>query len=146
MEPYAENRKAGFDYEILETFEAGISLLGIEVKSIAKKQASIAGGHAIVRGGEVFLVGIDIPPYQAKNSPEKYDPSRTRKLLLKKKELAELTGAITGKGLTLVPLKMYNKNRKIKVLIGLVRSKKKGDKRESIKRREVERDIERLRR
>jgi SsrA-binding protein len=145
MEALAENKRAGFDFEILETFEAGISLLGSEVKSIAAKRAVIVGSHVVVRGGEAFLVGAEIPPYQPKNVPDGYDSSRTRKLLLNKRELAELSGATAGKGLTLIPIKMYNKSRKVKLLIGLARSKKKTDKRETIKKRETERELRRFR-
>jgi len=145
MEAYAENKRAGFDYEILETFEAGLALSGIEVKSIAAGRASMAGSHVVVRGGEAFLVGADIPPYQAKNSPDNYDSSRTRKLLLNQKEIGALAGSASGNGLTIIPLKMYNKKGKVKLLIGLARSKKKGDKRESIKKRETERELHRFR-
>lgn len=145
MEAYAENKRAGFDYEILETFEAGLALSGIEVKSIAAGRAALAGSHVVVRGNEAFLVGADIPPYQAKNSPDNYDPSRTRKLLLNQKEIGALAGSASGNGLTIIPLKMYNKKGKVKLLIGLARSKKKGDKRESIKKRETERELHRFR-
>ncbi len=145
MEALAENKRAGFDYEILETFEAGVSLLGSEVKSVTAKRAVIVGSHVVVRGGEAYLVGAEIPPYQPRNTKEEYDPSRTRKLLLNKKELAELVGAVSAKGLTIIPVKMYNKNRKVKLLIGLARSKKKADKRETIRKREATRDMNRFR-
>ncbi len=138
-----ENKKAHFNYEVLETLEAGIELLGHEVKSLRNKQGSLEGARVIVRGGEAFLIGTTIPPYQPKNVDERYQPDRNRKLLLKKEEIARVASAEMKKGLTVVPLSMYNKNRKIKVSIGIVRGKKKHDKRESIKRRETDREIRR---
>ena len=98
------NKKAHFNYELMETFEAGIELLGQEVKSLKKNQGSILGAHVIVRGGEAYIVGMHIPPYQPNNTPKDYDPDRTRRLLLTKKELNELTGAEAQKGLTIVPI------------------------------------------
>ncbi len=139
----AANRKAGFDYEILETYEAGIQLSGHEVKSIRAHHATIAGAFVIIRGGEAFLVGSTIPPYQTANTPDGYDPGRTRKLLLKRSELRELVGRSAPKGLTLVPLSLYTNNSRIKLSFGLARKKKKYDKREVIKRRDVEREIRR---
>lgn len=136
-----ENKKAYFDYEILETFEAGLILLGLEVKSLRAGKASIAGSHVLVRGNEGWLINADIPPYQPGNTPASYDQKRTRKLLLKKSEIKELLGKTHKTGLTIVPLKLYNKGQRIKLLIGLVRHKKKHDKRETIKRRDVEREI-----
>src|SRR5271168_549855 len=108
------NKKASFNYEILEKFEAGIELLGFEVKSIQKGQATLDGSHITVRGGEAYLLGATISPYQPKNTPENYDQSRRRKLLLTKKELVRLSKAEETKSLTIVPISMYNKNRKIK--------------------------------
>ncbi|MEW6617427.1 MAG: SsrA-binding protein SmpB [Patescibacteria group bacterium] len=144
MTIFSLNKRAGFDYEILETFEAGIELKGFEVKSIASGRVSTVGSYAIVRGNEVWVVNLDIPPYQPQNTPEGYDPKRTRKLLLHKKEIEHLIGRTKEKGLTIVPIKMYNKNSKIKIELGLGRSKKKYDKREVIKKRETEREIRRL--
>lgn len=138
-----ENRKAKFNYELREKLEAGIELLGFEVKSLRKKQGSLDGAYAIVRGGEAFLVNAFIPPYQPKNTPQNYDPRRVRKLLLTKKEIAELAGAESKKGLAIIPITMYNKGRKIKIGIAIARGKKKYDKRETIKRRETEREIKR---
>ena len=139
-----ENKKAYFDYEILEKFEAGLQLLGWEVKSLKNKRGSLAGSHVIVRGNEVFLVGLDIPPYQPKNMPKDFEKQRTVKLLLTKKEIDYLTGKSKEKRLTTIPLKMYTKAGKIKLEFSLCRGKKKFEKREKIKKRETERNIERL--
>src|SRR5437868_44531 len=132
MANYAENRKARFDYEILEKYEAGLELLGTEVKSVRGGLMSLEGSFVIVRGGEAFLINANIPPYQVKNSPKDYDPLRNRKILLTKKEIGELAGSEKSKNLTIVPLTVYNKGRKIKISIAHVRGKKKHDKRESI--------------
>lgn len=138
-----ENRKARFDYEILETFEAGLSLKGWEVKSLKNKRGSLAGSRVIIRGNEAFLVGMDIPPYQPNNMPTNFEEQRTLKLLLSKKEIKYLQGKLSQKGLTIAPLKCYAKNNLIKVEIALVKGKKKYDKREKIKERDTERDIAR---
>src|SRR3989344_4745039 len=143
MSNYAENRKARFNYEILEKYEAGIELLGVEVKSVRGGQMSLEGAFAIVRGGEIYLINANIPPYQAKNTPKDYDPLRNRKLLLQKKEIAELAGNEKNKSLTIVPISVYNKGRKIKVEVALVKGKKKFDKRETIKKRDTDREIRR---
>lgn len=141
MAVFAINKRASFDYEILETFEVGLELKGFEVKSIAAGRANLSGAHAILKGNEVWLLNLDIPPYQPSNTPEAYDSKRTRKLLLNRAEINQLIGRTKEKGLTLIPLKLYNKHGRIKVEIGLARSKKKGDKREAIKKRDVEREI-----
>ena len=143
MAHYAENRKARFDYEILEKYEAGIELLGTEVKSVRGGQMSLEGAFVIIRGGEAFLINANIPPYQIKNAPKDYDPLRNRKLLLTKKEIAELARSEKNKSLTIVPISVYNKGRKIKLELALVKGKKKYDKRENIKRRETDRELRR---
>lgn len=143
MASYAENRKARFDYEILERYESGIELLGTEVKSVREGRMSLEGAFVIVRGGEAFLMSASIPPYQIKNTPKDYDPLRNRKLLLTKKEIAELAGNEKNKSLTIVPLSVYNKGRKIKIQIALVKGKKKFDKRETLKKRDTDREIRR---
>ncbi len=143
MANYAENRKAHFNYEILEKFECGIELLGTEVKSVRGGRMSLEGAFVVIRGGESFLINANIPPYQVKNSPKDYDPLRNRKLLLTKKELAELAGSEKNKSLTIVPLSVYNKARKIKVNIALVKGKKKFDKRETLKKRDTDRELRR---
>ena len=143
MTNYAENRKARFNFEFLEKYETGIELLGTEVKSVRGGRMSLEGAFVIVRGGETYLINSNIPPYQVKNAPKDYDPLRNRKLLLTKKEIAELAGSEKNKSLTIVPVLVYNKNRKIKVEIALVKGKKKFDKRETIKKRDTDREIRR---
>lgn len=138
-----ENRKATFNYEFLEKLDAGIELFGFEVKSLRGKQGSLEGAYVIVRGKEAFMVGAYIPAYQPKNAPKGYEERRNRKLLLTKKEIEVLAGAESKKGLTIVPLSVYNRGRKLKVLLAIARGKKKFDKRETIKRRETERDMRR---
>ena len=143
MANYAENRKAYFNYEILEKYEAGIELLGTEVKSVRGGRISLEGSFVLVRGGEVFLINSNIPAYQPANAPKDYDPLRNRKLLLTKKEIKILADSEKNKSLTISPLSVYNKNRKIKISIALAKGKKKFDKRESIKKRDTEREVRR---
>ena len=143
MKIFAENQKAYFNYEILEKIEAGIALIGQEVKSIKMGRISLAGAYVVLRNNEAFLVGSKIPPYQPKNAPADYNSERPRKLLLKKSEIKYLIGKTKQKGLTLVPLKVYTKNGKIKLEFGIAKGKKKFDKREIIKKRDVEREIRR---
>ena len=143
MAHYAENRKARFNYEILEKYEAGIELLGMEVKSVRSGRMSLEGAFVVIRGGEAFLINAGIPPYQPNNTLKDYDSLRNKKLLLTKKEIATLAGSEKNKSLTIVPISVYNKGRKIKVEIALVKGKKKQDKRESIKKRETDREIRR---
>ena len=143
MASYAENRKARFDYEVLEKFEAGIELVGAEVKSVRGGQISLEGSFVIVRGGEAFLINANVPPYQPANAPKDYEPLRNRKLLLTKKEIGELEISGKNKSLTIVPISVYNKGRKIKVEIALAKGKKKFDKRETIKKRETDREVRR---
>ncbi len=138
-----ENRKVQWDFELQEKLEAGIELLGFEVKALRQKQGSLLGAYVIVRGNEAFLVNTFIPPYQQKNAPASYDPRRNRKLLLTKKEVRELATTEGTKGLTIVPISVYNKGRKIKVLLAIARGKKQFDKRETLKRRESEREMRR---
>ena len=141
MTVYAENRKARFDYEILETLEAGIELLGFEVKSIRTGRAQLAGTFATIQSGELWLLNATISPYQAGNVPADYDPARSRRLLLKRREIEYLAGKMQSEKLTIVPLKLYNKGGLVKLELGVARGKKKYDKRETIKKREVEREI-----
>jgi len=143
MVVFAENRKVRFDYEILETYEAGIVLSGPEVKSIKNGRMNLAGSYVNIHDGELYLIGATVAPYQPKNQPADYDPARSRKLLLRKEEAASLIGKTKQKGLTLVPLKAYNKGRRIKLEFAVVRGKKKYDKRATISKRESERNIER---
>lgn len=138
-----DNRKANFNYEIVDKYEAGIELLGFEVKSIKGGRAILAGAFAIVRGGEVYLMNMQIPPYQMGNTPLDYDPTRTRKLLLSKKQIKELEDQDNKKGLTMVPLSLYSKGRLVKVELAVVKGKKNYDKRDSIKKRETDIEIRR---
>lgn len=142
MTTYVENKKAHFNYEIAEKFEAGIELLGIEVKSIKKNQGSLEGAYVIVRGGEAYIVNSFIPPYQENNTPKGYEPRRNRKLLLTKKEISKFVD-IENSNLTVVPISIYNKGNRIKVSVAIVRGKKKFDKRETIKKRENDRSVRR---
>jgi len=137
----AANKRAYFNYQILETYEAGIELKGFEVKSIKTGRINLAGSYAVFKNNQVWLINADVPPYQPKNTPSDYDPKRSRRLLLRKTEIKGLIGQIQEKGLTLVPLKVYTKNRKIKIEIGLAKSRKKVDKRELIKKRESKKEI-----
>lgn len=141
--PLIQNKKAYFNYEILEKIEAGIELLGFEVKSLKKGQGSLEGSHVTVRGREAFVISMNIPPYQPANTPKDYDPIRNRRLLVTKKEMERLSGEENQKGLTIVPLSVYNKGRKLKLEIAIVRGKKKYDKRETIKKRDTDREIRR---
>ena len=137
------HKRASFDYEILDTYEAGISLLGTEVKSIRGGQGKLEGSHVVIRGSEAFLVGASIPAFQKANVLKNYDPERARKLLLTEKEIRELELKSEKQGLTIVPIKLYNKGSKLKLEIAVARGKKKTDKRQSIKEKDTKRDIER---
>lgn len=137
------SKKATFNYEILERYEAGVVLFGYEAKALRNNQASLAGSFVIFRDGRSYLKNAHISHYQVANMPKDYNPERERALLLSKKELAELSKSLNTAGLTVVPIKWYNKKRKIKLEIALVRGKKKADKREAIKARDVKRDIDR---
>lgn len=143
---YASNPRVGFDYEILETIEAGVVLEGHEVKAIKTGKASIKGSYVKILNGEPFLIGATIAPYQPANTPKNYDPQRSRKLLLSKKEISKLVGLSQSQGLTIVPLKFYDKKGKIKLLVGVAKGKKKYDKRETIKKKDIarakQRDLE----
>ncbi|MGM0439046.1 MAG: SsrA-binding protein SmpB [Patescibacteria group bacterium] len=143
MSTLSKNRKAYHDYEILEEFEAGMVLNGQEVKAIKKGKISLKGAYIVIREEEAFLIGVNIPPYQPKNAPDDYDPKRSRKLLLTKKQIKYLMGKSNERGLTLVPLKVYTKKGLIKLKFGVCRGKKKYDKRKKIKDREVDRNLRR---
>jgi len=144
MPTLAENKKALFDYEILEKYEAGIALYGFEAKSVMRGSAQLKGAFVLIRGGEAHIINAVIPPYQAKNTPAWYEPDRPRKLLLHKKEIFALSGATSQKGLTLIPISLYTVKRKIKLGFALARSKKKFEKRELIKKREFQKDRARI--
>lgn len=143
MKILAKNKRVFFDYKIIEKYEAGISLFGFEVKSIKNGNISLKGSFVVIKNKEVFLLNSFIPPYQQKNTPKDYNPLRTRKILLKKREIQSLIGKASQKGLTLVPIKVYNKGVKIKIEIALAKSKKKFQKKEKIKDRDLKRETER---
>ncbi len=136
------NRKAFRDYEIINRYEAGLSLVGSEVKSLRLGKVQMADAYAMVEGGEVFLVNMHINPYEMANV-ENHDPTRKRRLLLNKREIRKLWGAANEKGFTIIPLKIYFKGPYAKVEIATARGKKKYDKRQAIAKREADREIER---
>jgi SsrA-binding protein len=135
----AKNKRARFDYHILETFEAGVALLGTEVKGIREGKANLRDSYARVEAGEVWLYNVHINPYSHRGYVD-HDPKRRRKLLLHRQEIRKLIGQTTERGLTLVPTRMYFKNGKVKVALALAKGKKTHDKRETIRRREVDRE------
>lgn len=136
------NKKASFNYEIKDKMTAGIELLGFEVKSIRSGLGSLDGAYIIVRGGEAFLIGGYIPAFQKANAPKEYNERRNRVLLLRKKEIAEL-GIAEQKKVPIIPLSLFASGSKIKLEFALAAGKKKGDKRQSIKKRDTERDLKR---
>ena len=141
----SENRRARFDYDILERFQAGIELSGYETKSAKTRGFNLASAYVVVRGSELFLISAEIPSFQPKNAPEKYDPARLRRLLLNRKEINNIIGK-SQSGLTIIPTKVYTNPRElIKLEIALARGRRKRDKREIIKKRESDREIRRLR-
>lgn len=139
----SNNRQARYLYEILETYEAGIQLVGTEVKSIRAGKVNLQDGYALMREGEAWLINVHISPYSSSGDYFNHEPRRTRKLLLHRQELRKLIGKVEQQGLTLVPLKMYLKRGWVKVSIGLCKGKKIHDKREDIKRRQDQRDMQR---
>ena len=141
MIAFATNRKALFNYDIRESLEAGIELLGWEVKSIKNGRVDLSGSYGIIRGNEVWLINLDIPLYQPKNILGEPDTSRTRRLLLNKKEIAEIFRKTESERVSVIPLKLYSKNGRIKVNIGLGFPRNKSDKREAIKKRDMSREI-----
>ena len=135
------NKKAQFNYEIIEKYEAGIELLGTETKSLRTNKGSLNGSYIAHITGELFLLGAHIPAHQVKNAEENFDPYRSRKLILQKKEILEIVSRLKEKGLTVVPISLYTKGRRIKAEIALVRGKKLFDKRETIKKRDTNREL-----
>lgn len=138
----AQNRKARHEYDIIDTVEAGMVLRGTEIKSVRGGQISLQDGFAAIENGEIFLFNTHIAPYEQGNI-HNHDPLRKRKLLMHKNQIDRLYGQVSQKGMTLIPLKVYIKNGVAKVLIGLAKGKRQYDKRESIKRRDQERQIDR---
>jgi len=143
MAALIENKKARLRFEVLETYTAGLELAGFEVKSVRAKLGSLDGSRVIVRGGEAFIVGMTLPPFQIANAPKSYDPEKPRRLLLKRAEIAELLDAETKKGLTIVPLELYNAGRYLKARVAIVRGKGKADRREDLKRLEAKKEADR---
>lgn len=139
----SDNRQARFLYEILETYEVGVELLGTEVKSIRAGKANLRDGFALIRNGEAFLLNVHISPHHTTSQVFNHDPRRTRKLLLHRDQIRKLTGKVEQQGLTLVPLKMYLKRGWVKIDLALVRGKKLHDKREDVKRRDDQREMQR---
>jgi len=135
----ADNRKAGHDYHVLETFEAGIVLLGTEVKAMREGRAQLRDAYCRIEGGEAYLLGVHVGQY-SHGGYAAHDPVRKRKLLLNAAELNKLLGKTTEKGLTIVPLRLYFKNGRVKLAIALAKGKRQYDKRETIKRREADRE------
>lgn len=143
LQVFTENRKAGFNHDILEKFAAGLVLLGTEVKSIRLGRASLMGSYVMPSSQGLELVGSHIPAYQVKNAPSGYLPERSRRLLLTKKEINYLKGRLSQERLTLLPLKLYTVGSQIKLEFGLAKTLKKYDKKEKIKKRETDREIKR---
>jgi SsrA-binding protein len=141
-EPHVDNRRARFEYEFLERLEAGIVLTGTEIKSLRTGQITLAQAYARLRDGEVWLIGMHIPPYK-EGSFSNHEPTRARKLLLHRAELDKLAGRVVEKGLTLVPVRLYFKRGRVKIEIALARGKKIWDKRQQEKDRDVQRDMAR---
>lgn len=144
METYAINKRATFDYELQDKLEGGLVLSGFEVKAIKTGHLSLKGTFLAIRDGELYLTNAHIPPYQAANVPESYDPYRSRKVLIRKRELSALIGKTQQKGLTLVPVKVYSKHRLIKLEFAIGRGKKTIDKREDIRKREADISMRRV--
>lgn len=143
MSTIAKNKKAYFDYEILEKMEAGIVLEGFEVKSVKLGHISLKGAYATIKNNEAYLLNAHISPYQPANMPKGYDPTRSRKLLLKRSEIATLMGKSKSRGLTILPLSVYTVRGKIKIEIGVGRGKRKYEKRELLKKRESDKETRR---
>jgi len=144
MKDLAYNRRVRFDYQIKEVFEAGLVLLGTEVKSVKSGNMSLRGAFVTMHEDDAYLTNATIPPWQPKNTPADYDPIRSRRLLLKKSELKQLIGAKKAKGLTLVPIRVYSSRGMVKVEIALAKGKRRADKKQVKKERDIQRDVERM--
>jgi len=143
MKALARNKRATFDYNILDSFEAGLVLLGIEVKSVKEGHMSLRGAFVTIHNDEAFLTNATIPPWQPKNTPDDYDPTRARKVLLKKAEIKTLIGAKQNQGLTIIPIRVYTKGSRVKIEIALARGKKKHDKKAAKRERDIQREADR---
>lgn len=144
MKALAYNKRATFDYEVISTFEAGVSLLGSEVKSVRAGHMSLRGAFVTLHGTDALLTNATIPPWQPANTSPSYDPTRPRRLLLKKEEIKVLLGTRKASGLTIIPIRVYTKGPRIKVQIALARGKKKFDKKQQKKEHDIQRDVDRL--
>ena len=139
-----EYKKAFLKFAPVESFSAGLELFGTEVKALRNKLGSLDGARVVVRGGEAYIIGMTIPPYQAANTAKTYDPERARRLLLTKKELHTLLTEEAKKGLTIIPLEVYTNGRLVKARIAIVRGKGKADRREDLKKRDASRETARV--
>ena len=144
MRDLAYNKRGVFDYDLIEKYEAGVALIGAEVKSVRKGNVSLKGAFVTIKGGEMWLTNATIPPWQPANAPSDYDPTRPRKLLLKKTEIKRLIGAKESHGLTIVPIRLYNKRSLIKLEMALARGKKQYQKKEQKREHDIKREVERM--
>lgn len=144
MKSLAYNKRGVFDYELLETFEAGLSLLGTEVKSVRAGHMSLKGAFVTIHNNEAYLTNSVIPPWQPKNTPGTYDPSRPRRLLLKRAEIDHLVGSQQSKWLTIIPIRAYSKGSSLKLEIALARGKKLYQKKQQKKEQDIKRETERI--
>ena len=140
---YLRNKKATFEYQLQDSYECGIELMGTEVKSVKNHHGSLSGAYVSIIGHELFLLGAHIPAWQEKNVGTDYDPYRTRKLLITKKELFTFLSAHNTKGLTIIPISLYGKGKLIKLQIAIAKGKKNVDKRHSLKARDLDRELRR---
>ncbi len=143
MPVLVKNKKATYNYHVLEKIEAGLVLTGQEVKAVRNGKASLFGSYVTIQNEQAYLVNCNISSYQQNNTPQDYDPRRKRKLLLKKAQIRQLVGKTKEKGVTLVPLSIYTRKNFIKLEVAVAKGKKKYDKRETVKKRDVEREIRR---
>ncbi len=143
MKIIAVNKKARFNYQVVEKYKAGIVLTGQEVKSIKAGRINLQGSFVVFKSKELFLIGANVPPYQPKNLRTEYNPSQARKLLLRRSEINQLIGKAVQKGLTMAPLMVYTDKGKIKIEFAIVKGRKKSDKRDLIKTRETDKEIRR---
>ncbi len=144
MPTLATNRKARYDYERLESYEAGLVLTGQEVKSVRDGGAKIDTGHITIKKDELWLIGANIAPYKRVSILEDYDPARSRKLIMHKKEIKQLIGKLSEKGLTAIPVSLYTRGNRIKLELWLARGKKAFEKKQKIKERDINRDAQRI--
>jgi SsrA-binding protein len=143
MRNLAYNRRAVYDFELLDKYEGGVKLLGTEVKSVRAGNVSLKGAFVTIKGEEVWLTNATIPPWQPANAPVDYDPTRPRKVLLSREEIKRLIGLKESKGLTIVPIRVYNKGSRVKLELALARGKRQYQKKERKREQDIKRDIDR---